>query len=49
MQFFSQELYTQSDKNSGEKFEYMFLVKISSKGASLTEVAFITRTCTKLA
>ena len=34
MQFF-QELYSHTDKNSGEKFEDMFLVKIASKGTSL--------------
>ena len=34
MQFF-QELYSHMDKNSGEKFEDMFLVKIASKGTSL--------------
>ena len=34
MQFF-QELYSHIDKNSGEKFEDMFLVKIASKGTSL--------------
>ena len=35
MQFFFQELYSHMDKNSGEKFEDMFLVKIASKGTSL--------------
>ena len=35
MQFFFQELYSHIDKNSGEKFEDMFLVKIASKGTSL--------------
>ena len=34
---FFQELYSHIDKNSGEKFEDMFLVKIASKGTSLTE------------
>ena len=29
------ELYSHIDKNSGEKFEDMFLVKIASKGTSL--------------
>ena len=36
MQFFFQELYSHIDKNSGEKFEDMLLVKIASKGTSLT-------------
>ena len=31
------ELYSHIDKNSGEKFEDMFLVKIASKGPSLKE------------
>ena len=35
MQFFFQELYSHIDKNSGEKFEDMFLVKIAIKGTSL--------------
>ena len=35
MQFFFQELYSHIDKNSGEKFEDMFLAKIASKGTSL--------------
>ena len=35
MQFFFQELYSHIDKNSGKKFEDMFLVKIASKGTSL--------------
>ena len=35
MQFFFQELFSDIDKNSGEKFEGMFLVKIASKGTSL--------------
>ena len=34
MQFF-QELYSHIDKNLGEEFEDMFLVKIASKGTSL--------------
>ena len=34
MQFF-QELYSHIDKNSGGKFEDMFLVKIASEGTSL--------------
>ena len=34
MQFF-QELYSHIDKNLGEKFEDMFLVKIANKGTSL--------------
>ena len=34
MQFF-QELYSHTDKNPGEKFEDMFLIKIASKGTSL--------------
>ena len=29
-----QELYSHIDKNSGEKFEDMFLVKIANKGTS---------------
>ena len=36
MQFFFPELYSHIDKNSGEKFKYMFLVKIASKGTSLS-------------
>ena len=40
MQFF-QELYSHIDKNSGEMFEDMFLVKIASKGTSLTELLFV--------
>ena len=36
MQFFFQKLYSYIDKNSGEKFKDMFLVKIASKGTSLT-------------
>ena len=35
MQFF-QELYSHIHKNSGKKFENMFLAKIASKGTSLT-------------
>ena len=35
MQFFFQELYSHIDKNPGEKFEDMFLVKIANKGTSL--------------
>ena len=35
MQVFFQELYSHIDKSSGEKFEDMFLVKITSKGTSL--------------
>ena len=34
MQIFP-ELYSYIHKNSGERFEYMFLVKIASKGTSL--------------
>ena len=37
MQFFFQELYSHIDKNSGEKFEDMFLVKIESKGTPLSD------------
>ena len=33
---FFQELYSHVDKNSGGKFEDMFLVKIANKGTSLT-------------
>ena len=36
MQVFFQELYPHIDKNSGEKFEDMFLFKTASKGTSLT-------------
>ena len=32
MKFFFQELYSDIDKSSGEKFGDMFLVKIASKG-----------------
>ena len=32
MQFFFRELYSHIDKNSGEKFENMFLVKTANKG-----------------
>ena len=32
---FVPELYSNIDKDSEEKFEYMFLVKIASKGTSL--------------
>ena len=35
MQVFFQELYSHIEKNSGKKFEDMFLVKIASKGTSL--------------
>ena len=35
MQFLFQELFSHIDKNSGEKFEDMFLVKIASKRTSL--------------
>ena len=35
MQIFFQELYSHVDKNSGEMFEDMFLVKIASKGTFL--------------
>ena len=35
MQFF-QQLYSDADKNSGEKFDNNFLVKIANKGTSLT-------------
>ena len=38
MQFF-QELYSHIDKNSGEKFEDMFLVKIAKKGTSLNTIS----------
>ena len=37
MQFFFQELYSHIDKNTGEKFEDMFLVKMTSKGTSLSK------------
>ena len=36
MQIFFQELYSHIDKNSGEKFKDMFLVKIARKGTSLS-------------
>ena len=35
---FFQELYSHIDKNSGEKFEDMFLVTIVSKGTSLRPI-----------
>ena len=35
MQYFCQESYSHIDKNSGEKFEDMFLVNIASKGTSV--------------
>ena len=35
---FFQELYSHIDKNSGEKFEDMFLVKTASKGTSLIRI-----------
>ena len=35
MQFF-QECFSHIDKNSGKKFEDMFLVKIASQGTSLS-------------
>ena len=34
------ELYSNIDKNSGEKFEGMFLVKIASKGTSSSKAYF---------
>ena len=37
MQVFFQELYSQTDENSGEKFEDMFLVKIASEGTNLKQ------------
>ena len=37
MQFFSQKLCSHIDKNSGERFGDVFLVKIASKGTSLTK------------
>ena len=37
MQFF-QELHLHIDRNSGEKFEDMFLVKLASKGTSLNQM-----------
>ena len=40
MQFFFQELYSHTDKNSGEKFEDMFLVKIANKGTFLNAWPF---------
>ena len=40
MQFFFQELYSHINRNSGEKFKDMFLVKIASKGTSLTSDCF---------
>ena len=36
---FFPELYSHIDKNSGEKFEDMFLVKIESKETSLISVS----------
>ena len=44
MQFF-QELHSHIDKNSGEKSEDMFLVKIASKGTSLINPFFQNRPC----
>ena len=38
MQFFFQEWYSHIDKNSGKKFEDMFLVKIASQGTSLRHI-----------
>ena len=37
MQFF-QEFYSYIDRNSGEKFENVFLIKIANKGTSLRMV-----------
>ena len=37
MQVFFQELYSHIDKNSWEKFQDMFLVKIANKGTSLKQ------------
>ena len=37
MQFFSGMLCSHIDKNSGEKFEDMFLFKIACKGTSLND------------
>ena len=37
MQFSFQESYLRIDKDSGKKFEDMFLVKIASRGTSLKE------------
>ena len=44
MQLFFQELYSHIDKNSGEKFEEMFLVKIASKG-NLLKLIFKLKLC----
>ena len=41
MQFPFQELYSHIDKKSWEKFVYMFLVKIASKGTSLSEPIYL--------
>ena len=41
---FFQELHSHIDKNLGEKFEDMFLVKIASKGTSLTIVFLLYQT-----
>ena len=38
--FFFQELYSHIDKSSGGKVEDMFLVKIASKGTSLSKDLF---------
>ena len=38
---FCQELYSHIDKNSGEKFEDMLVVKIASKGTSLNKKKLI--------
>ena len=45
---FFQELYSHIDKNSGEKFEYMFLVKIASKVTSLIGCLKITSRFSKV-
>ena len=38
MEFGKGQLYSHFDKNSGERFEDMFLVKIASKGTSLNSI-----------
>ena len=39
--FFFQELYSHIDKNSGKKFEDMFVVKIVNKGTFLIALSSI--------
>ena len=46
--FFFQELYSYIDKNSEEKFEDTFLVKIANKGTPLSELAVVAMVTKKL-